>query len=185
VLLLLGVQLLAVGLSTQLSGGPATRTFAGGVQMTLVSLGTAAGSSVIAVANLLALFWFGMWMGMTSKTANFATLKTIVFVQVLPWFGIAIATTTASVAIAMSSGFTGGGRTGVATIRFSLAPLFYVAVPVVLNVLKSWAFVYWSRKKLYLSFRDEATRSIGQTRIATTPPLAVARQVPPSIPASP
>ena len=44
---------------------------------------------VTTVANLLALCWFGMWMGMTSRSANLATLKTILFVQIIPWFVIA------------------------------------------------------------------------------------------------
>jgi hypothetical protein len=35
-------------------------------------------------ANFMALAWFGMWMGMTSRSASLATLKTIAFVQVIP-----------------------------------------------------------------------------------------------------
>jgi hypothetical protein len=41
-------------------------------------------------ANLTALCWFGMWMGMTSRNSNLATLKTIAFVQIVPWFVISL-----------------------------------------------------------------------------------------------
>jgi hypothetical protein len=38
------------------------------------------------VTGLLALAWFGMWMGLTSRKVPVAVLKTIVFVKILPGF---------------------------------------------------------------------------------------------------
>jgi hypothetical protein len=52
----------------------------------------AAAAGLTTVANRMALCWFGMWMGMTSRSANLATLKTILFVQVIPSFVIAFGT---------------------------------------------------------------------------------------------
>ena len=53
---------------------------------TVMAVATAVAAALSTAANLLALCWFGMWMGLTSRTANMATLKTILFVQVIPWF---------------------------------------------------------------------------------------------------
>jgi len=56
-------------------------------------------TSIAAVAtsamNLVALCWFGMWMGMTSKGANLAALKTILFVQIIPFMVITFGSTMA------------------------------------------------------------------------------------------
>ena len=38
--------------------------------------------------NLAAISWFGAWIGMTTKSANIAILKTLSFVLVIPWFVI-------------------------------------------------------------------------------------------------
>ena len=37
------------------------------------------------IANLIALVWLGMGMGLTSKNTNLAAPKAIVFVQIIPW----------------------------------------------------------------------------------------------------
>jgi hypothetical protein len=39
----------------------------------------------VSTADLVALGWFGMWMGMTSKNSALATLKTLALVLVVPW----------------------------------------------------------------------------------------------------
>jgi hypothetical protein len=41
---------------------------------------------VLFVTSLLALAWFGMWMGLTSRKVPVAVIKTVVFVKILPWF---------------------------------------------------------------------------------------------------
>src|SRR4030095_11094880 len=44
------------------------------------------GSSLVAfVTGSLAMVWFGMWMGVITRKANMAVIKTLLFVQVLPW----------------------------------------------------------------------------------------------------
>jgi hypothetical protein len=57
----------------------------------VVTLAMSAARTLAVVANLAALSWFGMWMGLNSKSSNFATLKTIVFVEVIPWFVVMFA----------------------------------------------------------------------------------------------
>jgi hypothetical protein len=44
---------------------------------------------VLFVTGLLALAWFGMWMGLTSRRVTVAVIKAVVFVEILPWFGFA------------------------------------------------------------------------------------------------
>src|SRR5215216_5372746 len=58
---------------------------------TLLNLGAAFAGTITVAANLIALVWFGMWMGLNSTNTNLATLKTIVFVQIIPWFVISFA----------------------------------------------------------------------------------------------
>ena len=55
------------------------------------SLGTSIATPIVVAADLLALTWFGMWMGLTSKNANSAAWKTVLFVQVLPWIALTFA----------------------------------------------------------------------------------------------
>src|SRR5437764_5561295 len=50
------------------------------------TLAASLGATLTTAANFVALSWFGMWMGLNSKNTNLATLKTIAFVQIIPWF---------------------------------------------------------------------------------------------------
>src|SRR4030095_12413889 len=54
----------------------------------LMTLATSVAATLMVAANLVALSWFGMWMGLNSKSTNLAALKTILFVQVIPWFAL-------------------------------------------------------------------------------------------------
>jgi len=47
-------------------------------------LGGGAFNIITRVADLIAVGWVGVWMGLTSRNANLAVLKTLLFVQVLP-----------------------------------------------------------------------------------------------------
>src|SRR5207237_10871574 len=55
------------------------------------TLAISCATTLTVVANLTAVAWFGMWMGLNSKSANLSTLKTILFVQIIPWFGATFA----------------------------------------------------------------------------------------------
>jgi hypothetical protein len=141
-------------------------------------IATALAAAVSTVANLVALCWFGMWMGMTSRSANLATLKTIVFVQIIPWF---VMTFLGGMVFAL-------GVSGMMVRRNlnpfgSLAwwPVVSALLTAVVVVAKDMIFVIWSRKKLYSSFREEAARSLGQPRFVASPLLPAPAAAPPVI----
>ena len=51
---------------------------------------TTASGAVISLAGMATLAWFSMWMGLTTKNTGLATLKTILFVKVIPGFVISM-----------------------------------------------------------------------------------------------
>jgi ABC-type transport system involved in multi-copper enzyme maturation permease subunit len=119
--------------------------------------------------NLLALCWFGMWMGLTSRSANLATLKTIVFVQVIPWFVIAFAGTFAAGALMASMSLFSGQPGG-----FAWWPVLSAVVSTALALLKDIGFIIWARRRLNSEFREQVTRLPGQTRPDVPPIISVA-----------
>jgi hypothetical protein len=146
---------------------------------TAMAVGTAAAAAVSTAANLLALGWFGLWMGLTSRTANLATLKTVLFVQVIPWFVIAFVSSMV-VGLLMTGVFFRSGAIQ-PTSWFAWWPLLSAALTAGVAVAKDIGFIVWSRHKLHSSFRDEAARSLGQPKFVAPRPLPAAATVPPII----
>src|SRR5439155_13167832 len=107
-----------------------------------------------------------------SRTANLATLITILFVQVIPWLVIAFASSMLMMAIMMSKFFstalTAGNSPGVGPTFTWIAwyPLLSAGLAAVLSITKDVGFIIWSRKKLYSSFREQAAQTPGQPRFA-------------------
>ena len=121
--------------------------------MTVLAAATAAVSTG---ANLVALCWFGMWMGMTSRTASLATLKAIVFVQVIPWFVITFAST---MLIGMLMAGAAFSRPQVQPGWWLVWwPLLSAVFSGTLAVGKDIGFILWSRHQLYSSLRTQAAR---------------------------
>lgn len=118
-----------------------------------------AAAALRTAANVWALVWCGLWMGLTSKSANLATLKTILFVQVIPWFIIAFATSML-IGILLTSLFR--GFSGPPGWWFAWWPLISAVAGTVLATAKDVGFVLWSRKRLHTSFREQASRNPGQ-----------------------
>jgi hypothetical protein len=153
---------------------------------TLATAVLSAGAGVvIAAANLVAISWFGMWMGMTSKTNNLATLKTLVFVQVIPGMVIAFASALVIPLLVMPLVLKGGlspsGASSWVTSAFtSWLPLVTLALSTSLSLGKDIGFFVWARRMLYESFREQATQSLIPFRYVARPPLAG-----PPIPAPP
>ena len=143
----------------------------------LVAAGIAAALAAVlsTAANLLALGWFGMWMGMTSRSANLATLKTLLLVQIIPWFVIMFLGGLVSAMGMFGMMFRGGANPLAA---FAWWPILSACVSGIAVVTKDVIFIVWSRKKLYSSFREQATLNLGQSRRAAPPRLAVAVPVP-------
>jgi ABC-type transport system involved in multi-copper enzyme maturation permease subunit len=138
-------------------------------------------SAVLATstANLVALCWFGMWMGMTSKNANLAALKTFLFVEIIPliviWFGSWM------LILYLLNPFLGrnaSGSSAFTTWYMVWYPFLSNLLMAILFVAKDVGFFIWSRKSLFSRFRDQAVRSISPPVVAVPAPIPV----PPVIP---
>ncbi|MBI3849395.1 MAG: ABC transporter permease subunit [Verrucomicrobia bacterium] len=121
------------------------------------------------LANLAALCWFGMWMGMNSRNNNLATLKTIVFVQVIPWFVLSFASMMI-VPLLLLPGLMKGVPSATSQMM-TWYPLLASGVATVLYLAKDVGFSLWARRKLYSEFREQAVRSVSPILPALPPPL--------------
>jgi hypothetical protein len=135
----------------------------------LVTLAMSLGSTLTAAANLLALAWFGMWMGLTSKSVNQATLKTITFVQIIPWFAVSFAS--ALVVPLLLLAVLRKGIPPAAAPMMTWAMLLQPAMTVLLNLAKDIGFWLWARRKLYSEFRERATWEVTPMLPVMPPPL--------------
>ncbi len=146
---------------------------------TTVAVTTAVAGALSTAANLLALCWFGMWMGLTSRTANLATLKTILFVQVIPWFVFAFGGSLVAGLLMAGVFLRSGAPQSAAWLIWW--PLLGGVLTAAVAVAKDIGFIVWSRRKLYSSFREEAARSLGQPRFVAPRPMVTAAAAPPII----
>jgi hypothetical protein len=146
-------------------------------------------SIAITSANLIALSWFGMWMGMTSKNNNLATLKTIVFVQVIPGLAItfvsALSLPLLIMPLLLKGGLSSNPSSWAASKMMIWFPLVSVAVAAALNIAKDIGFVVWARRRLSTSFRDQAARSLSPFRPMRPPLVPPPIAAPPVIPPHP
>ena len=122
------------------------------------------------LATLVALGWFGLWMGLVSRSTLTATLKTIVFVQVLPWFAI-ILITGVVVPVVLFSGAWSNGGTPSQTFVNSWLPLLFAGLPAGLALAKDAFFWTMARRKLLRNFRDLAVRAVVPIRLVVAPPV--------------
>lgn len=153
------VQFLAV--VTELRGAHTVgliRLGAGAIpEWVMLWLGAGAGL-VMSLANFTALIWFGLWMGLVSRNSLLATLKTIVFVQIVPWLVISFAGALAfPILMAMFGGFQ-GGTSGTAWVEW----YSFISTIIItgLTLGKDWLFWSLARQRLVNNFRDTATQAI-------------------------
>jgi hypothetical protein len=122
-----------------------------------------AGALVI-VADLAAIAWFGMWMGVTSRSVNQATLKTMLYVQVIPWFVISFAAGMIVPLLLIPAMMSGAASQ---PNRFMLwFPLLSTGLGVVLNLAADTWFVVWARRKLYGELRERVGTKVWAPRPA-------------------
>jgi hypothetical protein len=99
------------------------------------------------VTGSLALVWFGMWRGLVDQKPALAALRTYAFVALLPGIGITIVQSMAMVSMS------------VFLAKF-MSPKYTMVVPTliggVLSLIKDGAFIIWSRRRLYGTFRRTA-----------------------------
>jgi hypothetical protein len=165
----------------------------------LVVFVTAAASTLGTLASLLALAWFGMWMGMTSRKASLATLKTLLFVKVIPFlviyfvamyvtFLVIILPQTLKMTSGSTTVTTTSGSTTVTAGSIAMTPamlsLLMTCLPAALSVAAGLAFLAWARHRLYSAFRQQAARDLGPPRLGPAPVSAPPSPMPPR-PATP
>lgn len=126
----------------------------------IYAVAMAISSAVSLLANLVALAWVGLWMGLTSTNTAIATLKTLVFVQILPWIGINIASALVAAVVMFGSSFRAGTVTATGSNAVMITfPAIYFGFTALLTLGKDAAWLIWARSRLGRSFREEATRS--------------------------
>jgi hypothetical protein len=125
------------------------------------------------LADLAAVAWFGMWLGLTNRRTSLAVLKSILFVLVLPWIAFIFAQIFFTLAIRLSGN----------SILARLLPAIFV---VGLTLAKDTFFIGWSWRNLRVNFREQITGDRGHRhRPAVPPPLppqAPPSYLPPAIP---
>ena len=126
-------------------------------------------ATLTVVANLAALMWFGMWSGLNSNSPNLATLKTIVFVQVIPWMVISFASSLA-IPLLMLPKLMSGTTVSNPGQMMMWYGLVSSAIATVLALAKDIGFCVWARRRLYSQFRVVAAQSIGSIQ-PLQPPL--------------
>ncbi len=173
-LLILVVAAVLTGLTHMNTYGamPGMRSGAGWI---LFLAGTA-GALSITVFNLIAITWFGMWMGLSSRNANMAALKTIAFVQVIPALVLGFLSGLITVLVMLPSIIrTSGATTGSMNV---LGSATIVLVPALLAVSKDLFFIIWARRRLYRGFREVAARA-HRVVLPVPPRVAAGSSVPP------
>ena len=135
-------------------------------EVTLAAVAAGA-SGLCMVGNLVALCWFGMWMGLSSRSANLATLKTVLFVQIIPYLVVAFLTSVI-VGVMMSRMFFLSGTAAPGT-WFQWWPLLSTLFSTLLALGKDVGFSVWSRNKLLLCLREQSAQA--ELRPASPPPL--------------
>ncbi len=110
------------------------------------------------LANLVALAWFGMWMGLNSRNGLMGTLKTIVLVQIVPWMVMWFVAMMTMVAFAMLN--VSKKTSWIANSWVEWFPIVSTLLMTVLLMGKNFAFYMAARKKMVDQFRDVAVRAV-------------------------
>jgi hypothetical protein len=127
-----------------------------------VTVVQSAASVLATVVSLVALAWFGMWMGLTSKSVNLATLKTILYVQVIPWFIISFLSALL-VPLFLVRHLSGGSAQFAGWV-----PLIMGGASLLLSLCKDLVFLFWARGRLRSRFRERVTSIYGSTQTASS-----------------
>lgn len=98
-------------------------------------------SMVLLVADLAALYWVGMWQGLTAKNVNRATTATLVRILIFPWLACAVCVLVLVLASL--------GRDSLLEPR----PEFYLAFWCASGLLTDLWFAAFARHKLLTEFR--------------------------------
>jgi len=108
-------------------------------------------------------------MGLNSKSTNLATLKTILCVQIIPWFALTFASMLAVPLLLLPVMLKGGGAAPAQMMFWYM--LLPSAIMTALCLAKDGAFWLWARRKLYSEFRERAAPAVIPVRPTLPPPL--------------
>jgi ABC-2 family transporter protein len=141
----------------------------------LLTFGIIAADSVTVVAGLAALVWFAMWMGLTSKSTGAATLKTMLFVKVIPCFAVFFVSSFLSFAVLFPRLIT-ANRTGARPASLPLAtgmawPLLMAWVPAAVNVAIDLGLIALARQQLRTTLRQRAAGALIPVSLQPQGPL--------------
>jgi len=150
-----------------------------GLAEQLASVLITVAASLATVANLVALTWFGMWTGLNSRTTSLSTLKTLIFVQIVPWFAISfLSALTLPLLLIPRLGLSGAGPS--AQWMTWYVPIT-AGVATMLVLAKDLGFVVWARRRLLAQFRDKVA-AIATPTLHALPPRARQPGIPPILP---
>lgn len=159
-----------VTVSTQTSAAVGDLNFS----TTLLSIVLTFATMVTTIGNLAALFWFGMWMGLNSKSTGMATLKTIVFVQIIPAFVITFVATLAAALFLIPNVFRAGSAGP--TQMMLWFPMISAAITAALYLAKNIGLIVWARRKLHGQFRKRVLEEIVPTLPQMAAPPVIVRK---------
>lgn len=153
VVVLLGILLTCLqieeSIKTNLKNNPSLQGNATWVSdMMVMQIVNGVCSMVVGLTGLLAVAWFGMWMGMITKKANQAVIKTLVFVQVLPFVALIFVQLGFQIALSLAGGFS----------HWWISEIVLSVVAVILDV----AFIWIARKRLFNDLRGVAAQASGE-----------------------
>jgi ABC-type transport system involved in multi-copper enzyme maturation permease subunit/heme exporter protein D len=131
---------------------------------------SAATDKITFVTGLVAVAWFGMWMGVTSKKVNTAVIKTVVFVKVLPLLATMFISGMLIFVILAA-----GTRFGV-TAPYGL--WLSQGITTLLAVGANVAFIVIARRKLLNNFRLIVAQAAGAATTLKPPRLSPCAQTP-------
>jgi ABC-type transport system involved in multi-copper enzyme maturation permease subunit len=150
------------------------------VPRSLLIVATATGA-LSTLASLVALGWFGMWMGTIWRRASLCALTTLAFVKIIPytlvWFCATLLTFAVIFPRVIGAGASGLGSGTPINAEFVMIVMTMI-LPALLNVLVDVGLVIWSRQRLYATFRERAARELGPLRPPPPPPAPPSPAVP-------
>jgi ABC-type transport system involved in cytochrome c biogenesis permease component len=118
------------------------------------------------IADLVAIGWVGIWMGLTSRNANLAVLKTLLFVQVLPWLVSMFITPFMMLPMMFLGSVAGSDGQWLMLLPMVLGELLWIG--------KDFIFIRWASSRLETDLRilalPESARVWSAPAPAPTPP---------------
>jgi hypothetical protein len=112
-------------------------------------------------------------MGLTTKTVPLATLKTLLFVQIIPSLVIGFLAGLMIPLLMMTSVLRGTMAVNAASMpNFVLwMPLLMTLFSAGLSLAKDAFFIVWARRKLLTDFREVAAQGFVPVAVRTAPPV--------------